>query len=156
MSLIACNECGKEFSSTAKYCPHCGARNSGRDIKVLLFIIGFIVFAIIVFSIGGPSKEERAILDTERAKELERLELSIELIKDSGLIKRYNPGEGDVYIDRGYWDSMSLREKEMVATTIAKHTSYTRGMFTRPWVNLLDHHTGQRIVHYDTRTGFQY
>lgn len=55
MSLIKCNECGREISDSAVKCPNCGYININNTelaptyLKVICFIIpiiGFIIFAI--------------------------------------------------------------------------------------------------------------
>ena len=55
MSLIKCNECGKEISSKAITCPNCGysiksnnyvVSNSTKIISFLIPIVGLIIYAI--------------------------------------------------------------------------------------------------------------
>lgn len=68
MSLKACHECGKELSSEAEACPHCGAKAS-KPTSALAWITA-IVGGVIVFScvagmvdkpgIRGPSAEDIA------------------------------------------------------------------------------------------------
>lgn len=50
MSLIKCNECNKEISSTAESCPHCGAKpyKSYQPSGCFLVIIFLVVLIIIV------------------------------------------------------------------------------------------------------------
>jgi hypothetical protein len=45
MSLISCNECGKEISSKAAACPGCGAplQNISRDKELLFLSIGIVL-----------------------------------------------------------------------------------------------------------------
>lgn len=51
MALINCNECGKEVSTIAKTCPHCGAKQPKKSIwpKVLLGL----VITVVVFVASG-------------------------------------------------------------------------------------------------------
>ena len=55
MALIKCSECGKEISSSAKMCPHCGASNkisnNKKSNKKILFIVIFILLIVLVGSI---------------------------------------------------------------------------------------------------------
>lgn len=47
MALVNCKECGKEISTEAKVCPHCGAkvsRKTGVGTITLALVIGFVVF----------------------------------------------------------------------------------------------------------------
>lgn len=52
MALIKCSECGKEISTTAERCPHCGyCTNHGRSVvetKALLVKWGVFVILIII------------------------------------------------------------------------------------------------------------
>ncbi|MGA1823217.1 MAG: zinc ribbon domain-containing protein [bacterium] len=56
MALIKCKECGKEVSSEAESCPHCGIKieTGGGFFKVLTYIfltIGGIIFLLIALFI---------------------------------------------------------------------------------------------------------
>jgi len=55
--LIACKACGKEISSSAKTCPHCGAKNTKPIYKKWWF---WTIIAVIFFGIvgGGNSQSE--------------------------------------------------------------------------------------------------
>lgn len=35
MAMIKCKECGKEISSLAEKCPHCGAPTTGKTIEIV-------------------------------------------------------------------------------------------------------------------------
>lgn len=56
MALIKCSECGKEISSNAKACPHCGNPTKNRKFDVdkevsalkKFLIVGIVIFAIVV------------------------------------------------------------------------------------------------------------
>ncbi len=64
MALIKCSECGKEISSEAKVCPHCGKPIGNHNeaigygkavligIGVILMVIGFALAFSGGFSIG--------------------------------------------------------------------------------------------------------
>ncbi len=53
--MVECNTCGKEISSGAKKCPHCGQKRGGLIGKILLWgFIGFIGLAIIGSLLGDP------------------------------------------------------------------------------------------------------
>ncbi|WP_350431757.1 zinc ribbon domain-containing protein [Shewanella sp. H8] len=45
MALVKCDECGKEKSSAAKVCPHCG---KSRD-HISSGVIWFVVLGLVVF-----------------------------------------------------------------------------------------------------------
>lgn len=56
MALIKCSECGKEISSNARSCPHCGNPTKNRKFDVdkevsalkKFLIVGIVIFAIVV------------------------------------------------------------------------------------------------------------
>ena len=49
MAIRKCKECGKEVSSTAKTCPHCGISNPG--VRLVDYIKGFFIGIIVLFFI---------------------------------------------------------------------------------------------------------
>ena len=63
MALLSCKECGKDVSTKAKSCPHCGApppkeapkETSGVSFKSIFLII--VVFLIIAFALDPPPKK---------------------------------------------------------------------------------------------------
>tara|TARA_R110001583_G_scaffold58417_3_gene174235 strand:+ start:4439 stop:4600 length:162 start_codon:yes stop_codon:yes gene_type:complete len=53
MALIKCDECGKDKSSAAKACPHCGKSRDHISAGVVWFaVIGVIVFFGAMAAIG--------------------------------------------------------------------------------------------------------
>ena len=56
MALKKCKECGKEVSSTAKLCPHCGApqpKQMGIGSVIILLFVGYVIY--IAAQQGGGS-----------------------------------------------------------------------------------------------------
>ncbi|CAI1018028.1 DUF2511 domain-containing protein [Serratia quinivorans] len=55
MSLKNCKECKKEVSTTAKTCPHCGAKNPGQGkvAETILGLFGFAIIGIVLYFIFG-------------------------------------------------------------------------------------------------------
>jgi hypothetical protein len=76
MALIHCKECGKEVSSKADKCPHCGVRlKSGCLMKLLYIVIGIIIFIIIGKMLGIVNTNFTAdfsVKSNEKAGKLER------------------------------------------------------------------------------------
>lgn len=64
MSLVKCKECGKEISTTAATCPHCGAKNQQPNgCLVVSILLGFLAIAIpVVMNVSdrGDQKTPRA------------------------------------------------------------------------------------------------
>ena len=51
MALRKCGECGREISSWAKQCPHCGGPTPVQNVATLIAFIGCLPFIIIAFII---------------------------------------------------------------------------------------------------------
>jgi len=78
MAMKPCKECGQEVSSSAKKCPHCGAKLKGGILKKLLIGAGGVIIIIIIASIGtetgngpspSPSQTGADKVETETPKE---------------------------------------------------------------------------------------
>ena len=61
MALITCKDCENEFSTDAKYCPHCGALKPRNKTKSKLFWVAVIVMAVYLAKPLSP--EEQAAYD---------------------------------------------------------------------------------------------
>lgn len=60
MAMIRCEECGKEISSTAERCPHCGhetsfAKESGKKKRASLIVNGCIIAVVIGLALLVPA-----------------------------------------------------------------------------------------------------
>ncbi len=53
MSLIKCNECGKELSDKAEICPNCGTKIIQNNSKKTIMIAIIFIFILILISIIG-------------------------------------------------------------------------------------------------------
>ena len=88
MALKTCHECGKEYSSEAKACIHCGARNEswtspGMKVAATLFCIVFAGVILVGVLIANRPKEPaglakaksqaRAALDECRSRQDDEL-----------------------------------------------------------------------------------
>lgn len=80
MSMTRCRECGKEVSSSATKCPHCGCKNPGlsQNANSIIFLIALVIAVIVgvyMFSNLRSCQQElgRAGEDFEKAsQELEK------------------------------------------------------------------------------------
>ena len=79
MALIKCKDCGKEFSTDAKVCPHCGAKKPKRKSNVLwmLSIVTIMVVFGSLFSKNDSSSQDKVVAQSEKAAQ-EEFEQSIE------------------------------------------------------------------------------
>lgn len=55
MSLITCKDCGKQFSTDAKKCPHCGANAPRRTSLLTKMVAGFIGLGVVISFFGNRS-----------------------------------------------------------------------------------------------------
>jgi len=59
MAMKTCKECGKEISSKAKKCPHCGAKQKGGLLKKLLIGFGIIIIIAAIVNTGGDNGDSK-------------------------------------------------------------------------------------------------
>lgn len=60
MALKKCKECGKEVSTSAKTCPHCGVSNPTKKvglINIISSLVGIIVFIYLLSLFSSPADE---------------------------------------------------------------------------------------------------
>jgi hypothetical protein len=74
MSLVKCRECGKEVSTEAKVCPHCGIKNPAppsRAGNIIKLVLGAVMLAFIVkcISTTEDAKNEKAAAEAKKTPE---------------------------------------------------------------------------------------
>lgn len=67
MALINCNECGKETSTTAKACPHCGAKVR-KPAGMLGWILAILIVFYVIASTLNNEEREKVTLAQEASK----------------------------------------------------------------------------------------
>ena len=85
MALKPCKECGKEVSTDARRCPHCGVSSPTTDTSggcLGLIIVGLLLGGVIAlfdnFACGNSSVEEQKVLDhVIKAEAIENLKLRV-------------------------------------------------------------------------------
>lgn len=83
MALIKCKECGKDISTDAKVCPHCGAKPPYRPSLAFILIAGLLVVFGIKASIESSRPPPQAAPKTaeqiaeDEAKERRHLVVSV-------------------------------------------------------------------------------
>jgi hypothetical protein len=87
MALIKCKDCGKEYSTDAKACVHCGANrpdeHSGKAKGCLSpFLLMVVAIPVLGAIFGGPSRESR-IADEKQHPEKYVLGTCMSFTKDS-------------------------------------------------------------------------
>lgn len=51
MALIPCRECGAQISTSAKYCPQCGAKPRSAIGTIAIAGVGFAIVLFVTFSV---------------------------------------------------------------------------------------------------------
>lgn len=70
MAMVQCKECGKDVSSSATQCPHCGKKlKLGAVKKLILGIVGLFVFILIIGAIVGNDSQPPAANDQTQVAE---------------------------------------------------------------------------------------
>lgn len=65
MALVKCKECGKEVSTSAKICPHCGVKNPGiraKDMIIGVLTLVFIGWLVIQYSSDNEASQSEISL----------------------------------------------------------------------------------------------
>lgn len=73
MALTACKECGKEISTKAEVCPHCGAKPKKKTSMFTWIVAGFIGFAALGALLSEPSEKSSASRSAPKTKSPEEL-----------------------------------------------------------------------------------
>jgi hypothetical protein len=74
MSLVKCDECGKDVSDTAKACPHCGTavkKKVGMLGIILVSLIGFAIFQGVLSSSSAPPPTPKTEAEKQREAQAE-------------------------------------------------------------------------------------
>lgn len=165
MALDICDECGKEVSSKAEACPHCGAPI--KKFSWFAFIIlGIIIFAGVSTFIPSENKSsaiknapsaktknelKQKSLEAEEKREKERIKETCNSIDystiENTLIHRIEPDGRRVYVTRS-WYLLKLEEKQGIAAFMANCKS--QGEFSV----ILDSHSGKKLAMYGKSFGY--
>ena len=65
MTLIKCEECGKEISDKAKFCPHCGKTNKKGNLFLKIIGILFVLCGIAYFMNGNELTSTTSTIQPE-------------------------------------------------------------------------------------------
>ncbi len=85
MSMTTCKECGKEVSTKAAKCPHCGTKlKTGLMKKVLLGVGGFFVFLFIIGLINQPETNTATTAVSKETKQVQKSWIEVSRLSGSG------------------------------------------------------------------------
>lgn len=129
MAMKACRECGKEVSTEAKTCPHCGVKSPvrkglglGSKIVLGIFALG-ILGAILSNSNNGPtsnkSTPKKPTIDKSAAAQKKR-EGTLQKAKQYGFISGADCGTSSVahLLVRPAFQIMTFEQKAGLAVTL--------------------------------------
>lgn len=66
MAMTTCKECGKEISSKAKQCPHCGAKRKGSFLKKLLIGVAGLIVLVAVFAPDSDTASTTSVSNNDK------------------------------------------------------------------------------------------
>ena len=149
MALIKCTECGKEISSKAKICPHCGAKNKKRTSpSAWIILILALIFAFIYFSnTGTDNRKSSSILQNDQ----QQIELLNKLIGEGYL--RIEAQYNKAYISLDIWNKIDANVKENLSRSLAIYCGNKKGTHLY-WVEIYDKMSGKKIAKYSNSWGF--
>lgn len=159
MSLIKCEECGKEISSKARTCPHCGAKpekNVPGWVWLTIILLGMVFVSALINGAIGHKQPDAVPDSTSQASELELSKEQAELIRQLQADKLIDieANLNTVYIAPLMWAQIDAKAKEGFARSLAIHCGNTKGTNTY-WVKILDKMTGIKLAEYSEVWGFK-
>lgn len=106
-----CKACGADIAKSAKICPHCGAKNGGSKIPLIIVIV--IVLLIVIAAIGGsgnstPQKvngdgssvnnSENTTFEVGDKVELDDIAVTLVGVESSSGTEYMAPSDGNVFV----------------------------------------------------------
>jgi hypothetical protein len=146
MALIKCKECGKEVSSEAKKCPHCGKKlktsSLGKGILyVFLILIGLIVLGAII---SGTDKEQKI---AKQKIDISAIEPIVNDFQKMGVITKLTPEYNQVFVNPQIWHRLDYQAKENFGKCLAAYCAGKKGSTTH-WVEIKDAYSGKDLAKY--------
>jgi ribosomal protein L37E len=116
MALIKCSECGREVSSQAKTCPHCGHARPKKTSVLTWSIAGFFLLTIIMGAINSQKTQDAtaAVTPAQRAAK------TAQAIKDHDLCDMSVPSHETTIDVEAYEDAKSEIEPRLKAPATAQ------------------------------------
>lgn len=56
--IVTCKTCGKEIAKSAKVCPHCGAKQGGGKLPIIIGVLAVLLILVVVGGGGSKDKDE--------------------------------------------------------------------------------------------------
>lgn len=119
MAITKCKECGREVSSRAKTCPHCGIKNPGLGAKELMvgaFTALFIIAALSMCSTGN----------SEPPKTIQEISKNITAVQNEQGVLRISLAGGSVLRVKDVMQNASM-DSYRIAENLVKHFSAQLG-----------------------------
>ena len=163
MALIKCIECGKEISSKADTCPHCGVKNKKRGFGICgILLIGFIGLFLLVFIFFQIQSRDQADNSNTGASEVRLSENSSEykqLVYNHMKVVMADPEIDGIRIDGSllyinFAKSQSKSEYMMVAEMNAvKFSNFKKSKLGVSGVTVYCTYNGQEYAQVSARGG---
>ena len=161
MSLIRCQECGAQISSSASSCPNCGKKMTPSGCVVFLFIILAIIsvmFGMVFFVNEGAKNNHFTSMTHVDSLRYEQNLSDVNTIVVSylkrGLLVRVEPSLNSAYVNPIKWGLLDIQDKERVSRNLAIYCGTTKGTNLN-WVNIVDTRSGKVLALYSQSRGFK-
>lgn len=148
--LKTCKTCGKEISTSAKVCPHCGEKlRMGLLGKLLVTVCIVISMGVIGSALSSIKSADE--IKKEAASKVE-IETMIKGLQDGGLLVKYNIENNEVWVNLSKWLNIDIESKKSVANMFS---SYFDMMDSTRRVTIYDNMSGKELASFSSLGGLK-
>ena len=163
MAIKTCKDCGKEVSTTAKNCPHCGRPNPSKSTTlgcgtVLLTFIGLFVFVCFIYNLSNQKTYTASasvantspITTTTKKNVLDNCDIKISkkfLNSIAEFARSSNKNEAVYYSWGETWHTMTLPEKE----NMVKGICISFACIQHAPIPIIHHYKGKKVAECDSQ-----
>lgn len=162
MALVQCPECGKDVSSEAVGCPHCGYAlvrpkkngKAGCGFWILLGVIGIFFGLFILYSIGNNMQSERATKMRAACDPVKADVFVRHMLEDVGALYKIEERGGfpRIYV-KDIWYRLSIDVKTSHDAILQCH--FTRGIGDPILGVYRDYRSGKEVATTGGASGFE-
>jgi predicted amidophosphoribosyltransferase len=148
MAIKACSECGKDISTKADKCPHCGAPQKpsqyGCGTVIIVALVGLLLYVVLTYEDSPPSRSSAPefSVDTSHATQQARNELLQEMIL-AGLFQKVEQTDrtARVYVTPKFMELPIDQKESLINAVAAWHYTKTKSAHVR----LIHSQTGKTV-----------
>jgi hypothetical protein len=160
MAMVACKECGKEISSKADKCPHCGVKikRTSRFAWLMAVLSGLVLLSYIMSEVNAPSSgttkatTKRVTIDTSPEAKAKREKLIQDLLNKEVFQKIEVPGlHPRVWVTPMFY-ALDFDTKQSFVSVVYAHYLGDEELGS---VNLVDSKTGKNVGRFSVVSGLE-